>query len=151
KHDLISRGSYTFSVSDVDDRADVILRAKLKDNKDALPLDDEAWLVVGVIRKARILIVGPENKPMAAFFDHPATQKVASLTSPDPAALKDAQKYLQPAREGAWDLVIFDRCTPEKEDDLPAGNTWFIDEVRPPWKKADIVKEKANVLSQPPV
>src|SRR5207244_1173577 len=103
KRDAIARGTFTFVVSDVDDRADVILHAKLRDHKDALPLDDEARRVVGVIRKARILIVGAENKPLTAFFDHPATQKVASVTYLDPAALKDAQKYLQPAREGAWD------------------------------------------------
>jgi hypothetical protein len=145
------RGTFTFLVSDVDDRSDIVMHAKLRDNKDAFPLDDEAWLVVGVIRKARVLVVGPGNKPLEAFFDHPATQKVASVTYLDPANLKDAQKYVQPAREGAWDLVVFDRCAPQNADDLPAANTWFIDEVPPPWKKADIVKDKANVLSAPPV
>jgi hypothetical protein len=146
KHELIARGTFTFLVSDLDERANVVLHARLKDNKDKFPLDDEAWLAVGVIRKARVLIVGSENKLLSAFFDHPATQKVASVTYLDPAALKDAQKYRQPAREGAWDLVIFDRCAPEKEDDLPAANTWFIDEVPPPWKKADMPK-----LTNPPV
>jgi hypothetical protein len=138
--------TFTFLLSDLDERANVVLHARLKDNKDKFPLDDEAWLAVGVIRKARILIVGTENKLLSAFFDHPATQKVASVTYLDPAALKDSQKYLQPAKEGAWDLVVFDRCAPEKEDDLPAANTWFIDALPPPWKKADMPK-----LSQPPV
>jgi hypothetical protein len=151
KRDVPGRGTFTFLVSDVDERANVVMHARLKDNKDKFPLDDEAWLAVGVIRKARVLIVGTENKLLSAFFDHPATQKVASVTYLDPAALKDTQKYVQPAREGAWDLVVFDRCAPEKEDDLPSANTWFIDEVPPPWKKADIVKDKANVLSGPPV
>src|SRR5207244_3157001 len=140
KRELITRGTFTFLVSDVDERANVVLHARLKDNKDKFPLDDEAWLAVGVIRKARVLIVGTENKLLSAFFDHPATQKVASVTYLDPAALKDSQKYVQPAREGAWDLVVFDRCAPEKEDDLPAANTWFIDELPPPWKKADMPK-----------
>jgi hypothetical protein len=151
RRDVPGRGTFTFVVSDVDEQADVIMRARLKNNTDKFPLDDEAWLVVGVVRKARILVVRSENKPLEAFFDHPATQKVASVTYLDPAALKDRQKYLQPAREGAWDLVVFDRCAPAGEDDMPAANTWFIDEVPPPWKKADIVKDKANVLSAPPV
>jgi hypothetical protein len=146
KRELISRGTFTFVVSDVDDRSNAVMHARLKDNKDKFPLDDEAWLVVGVIRKARVLVVGPENKPLSAFFDHPATQKVASVTYLDPAALKDAQKYVQPAREGAWDLVVFDRCRPDKEDDLPAANTWFIDEVPPPWDKSKMPK-----LSAPPI
>jgi len=146
KHELIGRGTFTFIVSDLDERANVVVHARLKDNKDKFPLDDEAWLAVGVIRKARVLIVGPDNKPLSAFFDHPATQKVASVTYLDPVNLKDMQKYLQPAREGAWDLVIFDRCTVEKEDDLPAANTWFIDELPPPWKK-----DKMPKLAAPPV
>ncbi len=146
KKELLARGTFTFLVSDVDERANIIMHARLKDNKDRFPLDDEAWLAVGVIRKARVLIVGPDNKLLSAFFDHPATQKVASVTYLDPAALKDGQKYVQPAREGAWDLVVFDRCRPEREEDMPAANTWFIDEVPPPWKKADMPK-----LSQPPI
>jgi hypothetical protein len=151
KREVPGRGIFTFLVSDIDDRSDLVMHARLKDNKDTFPLDDQAWLVVGVIRKARVLVIGPENRPLSAFFDHPATQKVAAVTYLDPGALKDPQKYVQPAREGAWDLVVFDRCAPEKEDDMPAANTWFIDEVPPPWKKADIVKDKANILSGPPV
>jgi hypothetical protein len=151
KHELIRRGTYTFVVSDVDDRSDLVMHARLKDNKDKFPLDDEAWLVVGVIRKARVLVVGPGNKLLSAFFDHPATQKVASVTYLEPAALKDSHKYLNPAREGAWDLVVFDRCAPETEEELPAANTWFIDELPPPLKKSKIVADKANVLSGPPV
>jgi von Willebrand factor type A domain/Aerotolerance regulator N-terminal len=149
QRELIQRGTYTFVISDVDDRSDVILHAKLKDNKDKFSLDDEAWLVVGVIRKARVLIVSPGNKLLSAFFDHPATQKVTAVTNLDPATLKDAQKYLNPAREGAWDLVIFDRCAPETEEEMPSANTWFIDEMPPPFKKKKIVEDKANVLNGP--
>lgn len=145
----VRRGTYTFVVSDADDRSDLVLHARLKDNKDKFALDDEAWLVVGVIRKARILVVGPGNKLLSAFFDHPATQKVANVTYLEPDALKDSQKYLNPAREGAWDLVVFDRCAPETEDGMPAANTWFIDEVPPPMKKSKIIADKANVLSGP--
>ena len=100
ERELIRRGTYTFVVSDVDDRSDVVLHAKLKDNKDKFSLDDEAWLVVGVIRKARVLVVSPGNKLLSAFFDHPATQKVASVTTSIRPPSKDAQKYLNPAREG---------------------------------------------------
>jgi hypothetical protein len=149
KRDQVSHAAFMFVVNDVDDRSDVVMHAKLKDHKDNFPLDDEAWLVVGTIRKARVLVVGPGNKLLSAFFDHPATQKVATVTYLDPAVLKDAQKYLKPAREGTWDLVIFDRCAPETEDDLPAANTWFIDDVPPPMKKDKIVADKDNVLNSP--
>ena len=39
-----------------------------------------------------------------------------------------------PARAGEFDLVIFDRCAPAREDQLPRGNTLFIGRPPPPWK-----------------
>src|SRR5207245_2439475 len=47
----------TFELSDVDDRTELLVRARIADARDQFPLDDEAWLVIGVIRKAKILIV----------------------------------------------------------------------------------------------
>src|SRR5439155_12643348 len=111
----------TFQLSDLDDRAITVLHAKLEGIKDDLPLDDEAWLVVGVVRKARVLIVGPSNAVLQAFFDDDATREVATVTYLTAADLtKDA--YRKPARNGDYDLVIFDRCAPEKEEDMPRGN-----------------------------
>jgi hypothetical protein len=34
--------------------------------------------------------------------------------------------------------VIFDRCAPEGEDALPLGNTFFIDNVPPPWQRSEM-------------
>jgi hypothetical protein len=140
--DVPGKGTFLFLVSDLDDRAKVVLHARLRGHKDSFPLDDEAWLVVGAIRKARVLIVGPGNKPLSAFFDHPATQKVAAVTYLPPEALGDDARYRQPAHEGAWDLVIFDRCGPAKEQEMPAANTYFIDALPPPWKKDDMARIK---------
>jgi von Willebrand factor type A domain/Aerotolerance regulator N-terminal len=133
--DRPGEGLVAFDLSDIDDRSNVVLHASLVDNHDAFSLDDEAWLVLGVVRKGRVLIVGTPNKILHAFFDHPATQKVATVAYLDPADLKDEKKYRQPARAGAYDLVVFDRCAPATEDDLPLANTFFIDALPPPWKK----------------
>ncbi len=146
KRDLPGEGFVTFQVSGLDDRADVVLHASLKGNKDNLPLDDEAWLVIGVIRKARVAVVGPDNPLLNAFYKNAATQKVVTTTFLNPSDLQDPTKYLRPAREGAWDLVIFDRCAPVREEDLPAANTYFIDALPPPWKKADGPPLKAPVI-----
>ena len=139
-------GYVIFQVSDIDDRSTAVLHARLKGVKDSFALDDEAWLVVGVVRKARVLIVGSENRLLGAFFNNPATQKVATVSYLPKEALSDRARYLQPAREGAWDLVVFDRCAPAKEDELPAANTWFIDAVPPPWKKADLPPLKSPLV-----
>jgi hypothetical protein len=143
-----------FDLSDIDDRSNVVLHASLIDNHDAFALDDEAWLVLGVVRKGRVLIVGTPNKVLHAFFDHEATQKVATVTYLDPADLKES-KYKQKARAGEYDLVIFDRCAPATEDDLPLANTLFIDALPPPWKKDGLPKLKnphvKGWLSQDPL
>jgi hypothetical protein len=134
--------SVNFQVRDLDDRADTVLHAYFLDHHDHFADDDQAWLVVGIIRKARVLIVGKPNKPVRDFFDQEATQKVASVTYLAPDDLKDERAYLRPAREGAFDLVVFDRCRPEKESDLPLANTLFIDALPPPWRKEDMPRQE---------
>lgn len=132
-------GAFTFEIKDVEDRPNTVLHARLKDISDDLPLDNEAWLVVGVIRKARVLIVGPQNPVLTAFFEDDAVTAVANLTRLGPADLaKDA--YRGPARNGDFDLVIFDRCAPEKEEDMPRGNTFFIGQA-PPQIPADNIQK----------
>jgi hypothetical protein len=131
-------GSVTFQVSNLDDRTDTVLRAWLVDNRDHLALDDEAWLVVGVVRKARVLVIGPPNPALHAYFDQPSAAKLATVAYLVPDDLKDESKYRKPARNGEYDLVIFDRCAPEAEADLPLANTFFIDSVPPPWKRSQM-------------
>src|SRR5262249_61418446 len=104
-------------------------------------------LVLGTIRTARVLLVGGPNKPLHDFFEAEETQKVASVTYLTTADLTNDKAYLRPAREGAFDLAIFDRCRPEKELDLPLANTLFIDALPPPWKKEDMTrKENVKVI-----
>ncbi|MFO0878848.1 MAG: VWA domain-containing protein [Gemmataceae bacterium] len=126
----------TFQLDDIEEGADVLLHARLKNHQDQFAADDEAWLVAGVVRKARVLIVTPGNEVLRHFFDLEETARVARVTYLAPPDLADAAKYLQPARAGAFDLVVFDRCTPSTEDALPVANTFFIGEVPPPWKRA---------------
>jgi hypothetical protein len=125
----------TFELADIDDRANTYLHAKLVGVNDKLAFDDEAWLVVGVVRKARILIVGPPNSILSAFFDDSSTAEVATVTYLSPSDLaKDT--YRKPALNGDYDLVVFDRCGPDKEDEMPRANTFFIGYPPPPWKKS---------------
>ncbi len=131
----------TFDLTEIEEGTRVELHARLLDSKDShplqdsFPLDDEAWLVVGVIRKARVLIVTDGNEILSDFFDQEATGKVADVHYLRPADLKDEAKYIRPAVDGAFDLVIFDRCAPQDEKSLPSGNTFFIGDVPPPWKR----------------
>jgi hypothetical protein len=147
--DTPGEGVATFTLGGVDDSANVVVHARLRDVHDQFPLDDEAWLVVGVVRKARVLIVTPGNEILRDFFDLDATAKVANVNYLAPADLQDEAKYGRPARNGEYDLIVFDRCAPENEAALPLGNTFFIDAVPPPWKRADMPPLKETQIRNP--
>jgi hypothetical protein len=147
--DAPGEASATFDLGEVDDDAQVVLHARLRDLHDQFPLDDEAWLVVGATRKARVLVVTAGNEILRDFFDQDATEKAASVHYLQPADLADEGKYLRPARGGEYDLVVFDRCAPDSEERMPLGNTFFIDSVPPPWKRADLPPLKNTQIRNP--
>ena len=70
---------------------------------DLARLGFEAWMVIGVVRKARVCIVTPGNELLRNFFDQEATAKVARVTYLFPADLADSAKYQKPARE-SWPI-----------------------------------------------
>src|SRR5262249_40182598 len=142
-------GALTFDLGDIDESTDVIIHARIKNHRDQFALDDEAWLVAGVARKARVLIVTPGNEILRDFFDLDGTTKVADVKYLSPAELKDEAKYGRPARAGEFDLVVFDRCAPPSEDALPLANTFFIDSVPPPWKRKDMPPLKDAPIRNP--
>ncbi len=113
----------------------IVLHAYLDKHRDDFALDDEAWLAVSVLRKAKVLIIGPPNSVLEAFFDQDATGRLATFERREPAELA-TEAYRKHVRGGDVDLVIFDRCAPETEADMPLANTFFIDVVPPPWRKS---------------
>ena len=129
-------GEKSFSVilPAFDLRDNLVLHAYLENPNDDFPGDDEAWLAIGAVRKAKVLIVGPTNAVLDAFFDQEAAKRLATV---ERLSAQDLQKdeYLKRARGGDVDLVIFDRCHPADENDMPQANTMFIDDVPPPWQR----------------
>jgi hypothetical protein len=117
---------FEFTVPDLPDNADIVFRMTIENAKDALPLDDTAWVVLGIVRKANVLVITPGNFLLRHFFDAPSTRKLCEVSYLAPDVLTDAKQYLTPARDGKYDLVIFDRCSPKSIDDMPTGNSFFI-------------------------
>ena len=138
--------AWHFELPPLDPARHIELHAYLDKPGDDFPLDDDAWLAVGTMRKAKILIVGPVNTVLDAFFDQEGTKKIATAERMPAADLKD-ENYRKKARSGEYDLVIFDRCAPEDEADLPTANTFFIDRPPPPWRRGD--KLLKNPLMMP--
>lgn len=139
----------SFTLPDVPENADVVIRAAL-DGADAFPLDDVAWLVPGVARKARVLVFAPDSPVEQSFpgprrfLELPSTQKIADVTRYTPDRIADKATY-DPAREGKYDLVIFDRCGPPTEDDMPRANTFFIGHPPPPFRLKGAADDKLVV------
>ncbi len=120
---------------------DLPLRVTLEGTSDSFPLDDVAWIVPAVARKARVAAIGPRNPVLEAFLGSLESRKLADVTRLATADLSDSTKYLDPARNGKFDLVIFDRCEPAAASELPRANTLFIGS-RPPGLAADATPVK---------
>jgi hypothetical protein len=141
-------GSAVFELRDLDEATEVLLHLRILEVRDdngqlvtdTFPLDDQVWLVVGVVRKARVLIVTKGNDVLRSFFDGKSARAVAQVEYLTPAEL-ETEKYLKPALNGTYDLVVFDRCGPAKESDMPRANTFFVGYPPPPWQLAGDGKE----------
>jgi hypothetical protein len=134
--DVPGEATVKFVLPPLSARTEHVLHAYLHQVADRFALDDQAWLVVGSIRKARVLVVGPDNRVLHSFFDQEATRKVA-LVEYLLAAQGDltSDAYRQKAQSGEFDLVLFDRCSPAEEKQLPPANTFFIGRPPPPWQR----------------
>ncbi len=153
-----------------DDR--MILHARLLDSRgepfrDQFPLDDQAWQIVGGIRKAHVLLDTTGNEVFDWFFRQEKTAEVSRL---NPADGDYAEKYQRALNDTVVDLVIFDRCSPphptlsprggeggvrgpEKDGGhaMPQANTFFIDQLPPPFTLPEETKEKPRRRGRPKI
>ena len=138
-----------FQLPALDPRLNLVLHASLDKSNDDFALDDQAWLAIGITRKAKVLLVGTPNRILDAFFEQEATRKLCTAEWLSPADLA-TDKYKQKARSGEVDLVIFDRCAPADEADMPLANTFFIDRPPPPWQRGkDVLPDPLLMPSKP--
>ncbi|MFO0850573.1 MAG: BatA and WFA domain-containing protein [Gemmataceae bacterium] len=129
----------TFTLTDIPEDADLTLELVLDGHTDAFAADDRAWVVLGVVRKAKVLVVGPGNAILRYVLDAASMKRVAEVTYHPPEVLlptADPKDYLTPAWDGRYDLVVFDRCAPADPELLPRSNTFFIGTPPPPFKPA---------------
>lgn len=120
----------TFTLEGVAENADLQLEVRLEHPGDALAADDSAVLVFGVARKANVLVVTPGNRILRFYYDTKEAKGLANFTYAEPA---DWPQYIGRARDGKYDLVVFDRTGPKAEEDMPAANTLFVGYPPPPY------------------
>jgi hypothetical protein len=127
-----SETTVRFELSEVDTTRDSILRVRLTGHSDHFSADDRAWLVLGIARKSQLMLVGDINPVLKDTFESPVNKLICDVTYLKAEEMKD-QKYLDPARSGAFDLVIFESCAPPNEESMPRANTLFLGAPPPPW------------------
>ena len=99
---------------------------------DQFGLDNVAHAVFSPTRQVSVLLVTTGNRPLELALKTKQAVLLAKLEVTPPSFLTD-EKYLQRTLAGDFDLVIFDRCIPEK---MPQTNSWWIG-AQPPegeWK-----------------
>jgi hypothetical protein len=134
-----------FNLDGIADNSDLQLEVRLEHAGDALKADDTATLVFGVARKASVLVVSKGNRILRFYFDTKEAKSVATFTYANP---NDWREYVNAAREGRYDLVIFDRFAPKTEDDMPAANTLFIGFPPPPYLPVGSLPGDPNTVTE---
>lgn len=129
-----ARRGVNITLPALDLRRNIVLHAYLDGVKDIFPTDDQAWLAIGTARKAKVLLVTDGNKVLDSFFSQDAARRLASVERMKPAELT-TEAYRIRARSGDVDLVLFDRCAPAREEEMPQANTLFIGLPPPPWER----------------
>jgi uncharacterized membrane protein len=127
----LSEVTVTFDLTDVP--PETVLHARLLNTGDGFGLDDEAWLVLPAAHKAQLLSVGPQSIFLKAFFDAVAPDGAEVTRLPEAGEGRD--RVLKQAREGAFDLIVFNKTPPASLGELPAANTLVFGAPLPPEKK----------------
>lgn len=112
------------------------------DVKDALPLDNRAFVVFGNPRKARVLVVTPGNRYLVDTLQTPTAEQLADVTVVSPEQAKTSPLDREIA-SGRFDLVIFDRVQPTTP---PEANALYFGAL-PPGK----AYEQAKVVEYPTI
>ncbi|MBC8354592.1 MAG: VWA domain-containing protein [Planctomycetes bacterium] len=113
----------SFVLNDVDS---AILKLKVQ-YKDHMSLDNEAFATINTPRRARVLVVTPGNDALRFAITTEAAARVADVAFAEPATL-ETQEHETLALAGAYDLIVYDRCTPKE---MPEANTLFIGRLPP--------------------
>lgn len=102
---------------------------------DGLALDNSAISVVNRPRKANVLLVTPDNNALTFALSTSEALRVAEVRTADPSVI-GTEDHENVVGTGAYDLIIYDQCVPEK---MPQANTLIIGNLPPVegWAKND--------------
>ena len=106
------------------------LRIEVPTEVDRLAIDNVAWAPINRPRRGKVAVVSPGNEALDLSLTTGAVSDLVEVQFHEPAWLT-SDEYHALALAGGFDLVVFDRCRPEKPEDMPRSNTWFIGAAPP--------------------
>ncbi len=102
------------------------------DRKDDLMIDNDAYVAANLPRRAKVLLITDFNAALSMALSTTGIEKYAEVSRISAEDLASdaalAAKYKQQSDAGAFDLIIFDRYSPEE---MPQANTVFLGAVPP--------------------
>jgi hypothetical protein len=116
-------GGVNFNLSEIDSG---ILELRLA-HRDVLPEDNRAWAAINSSRKPKVLLITEGNEALELALATQRASELAEVSKTKPDVLK-TKEHQQAVASGMYDLVIYDRCRPERS---PRANTLFIGELPP--------------------
>ena len=125
KVDAQSDGSFQFDLANPEGRADEFVATI--DVEDDLALDNRAYTLIAAPRKAQILAVTPGNRYLVDTLRTPLAAARADVVVIGPDDFK-ADTVRRDVGAGRYDLVIFDRLTPENP---PEANALYFGALPP--------------------
>ena len=110
------------------------VEVKIED-EDVYSIDNVAYGVIEPPRKVNVLVCTDSNNFLELAMGTERIKKLANVTFESPNFLKD-KKYTERSTLGGYDLIIYDRCAPEK---MPSCNTMFFGSIPPSddWSAGD--------------
>lgn len=142
KTGLPGRNGVSFEMQEIESG---ILKLQIAE-KDHLLDDNAAWAVINMPRPAKVLLITPGNDALELALRTDEAQKIADVSVAEPALL-ESKAYQDQAAEGAYDLIIYDQCSPKT---MPACNTLFIGRIPPSEKPAAPATPPAEGAPAPP-
>jgi len=122
---IAKQGDQSFNF-DLPDTGAAELEVRL-DIKDDLPLDNRAFTLIGAPRKAQILVVTAGNRYLVDTLRTPLATDRADVIVVSPDDYK-TDAYKRDAASGRFDLIIYDRFSPEAS---PEANALYFGALPP--------------------
>jgi hypothetical protein len=118
---------------------------------DVLVSDNRAYVALNDAPPGTVLVVSPGNVALETALGTERAKRLATIEFAKPEVLKQ-KDHQQRAESGAYSLIVYDQCTPEK---MPRANTLFAGAMPPiaAWApaNADAAEARAAKLSLPQI